>query len=75
MAKEHGVVLLSLPPHCSHKLQPPDRHYQNNALLGSYSTRKKCPNAGLVLDFFTLSLTAAGFVDQHAGQQINEHCP
>ena len=24
-AKEHGVVLLSFPPHCSHKLQPLDR--------------------------------------------------
>ncbi|KAK4027643.1 hypothetical protein OUZ56_016690 [Daphnia magna] len=46
-----------------------------NAYQRKYSTRKKCPNAGLVLDFFTLSLTAAGFVDQHAGQQINEHCP
>ena len=24
-AKEHGIVLLSFPPHCSHKLQPLDR--------------------------------------------------
>ena len=23
--KEHGIVLLSFPPHCSHKLQPLDR--------------------------------------------------
>lgn len=23
--KEHGVTLLSFPPHCSHKLQPLDR--------------------------------------------------
>ena len=24
-AREHGVVMLSFPPHCSHKLQPLDR--------------------------------------------------
>ena len=37
--RENGVVLLSFPPHCSHKLQPLDRtvygplkHYVNNAM-------------------------------------------
>ena len=25
LAKDHGVVMLTLPPHCSHKLQPLDR--------------------------------------------------
>ncbi|KAK4017653.1 hypothetical protein OUZ56_033342 [Daphnia magna] len=44
--------------------------FRSLSFLGSIvvnsHTRKKCPNAGLVLDFFTLSLTAAGFVDQHA---------
>jgi hypothetical protein len=24
-AKEHGIIMLSFPPHCSHKLQPLDR--------------------------------------------------
>ena len=37
-AKEHGIVLLSFPPHCSHKLQPldtavygPFKRYYNSA--------------------------------------------
>lgn len=25
LAKEHGIIMLSFPPHCSHKLQPLDR--------------------------------------------------
>ena len=40
-ARENGVVLLSFPPHCSHKLQPLDRtvygpfkRYYNNACNG-----------------------------------------
>ena len=34
-AKEHGIVLLSFPPHCSHKLQPHDRQFMG---LSSFIT-------------------------------------
>lgn len=37
MAKENNVVILTLPPHCSHKLQPLDV-----AVLGPFKTFFKC---------------------------------
>ncbi|XP_065660490.1 uncharacterized protein LOC136084425 [Hydra vulgaris] len=71
LAKDSGVVLLTLPPHCSHKLQPLDRsvyepfkRFYNNACAGYMASHPGQPItiyeiAELVGQAFPLAFTAA----------------
>jgi len=70
LAKDSGIVLLTFPPHCSHKLQPLDRSvygpfkkYYNNACAGYMASHPGKPVtiyevAALVGQAFPLAFTA-----------------
>lgn len=83
-AKENGIVMLSFPPHCTHRLQPLDRSvygplkkYVNNAMdqwmvnhPGQHMTIYEIP--GIIAQAFPLAATPSNIV---AGYKTCGICP
>lgn len=83
-AKENGIVMLSFPPHCTHRLQPLDRSvygplkkYINNAMdqwminhPGQHMTIYEIP--GIIAQAFPLAATPSNIV---AGYKTCGICP